>query len=243
MELSFISADFYYELGFISEARHWAYESLVYAPYSPRALQLLVKVHLVNREYRAAERCLDILHRGLVSRGFVRDYMPYVKDTVLTAENREIVEKRGLIPAEKELSPFIDERFRELLEASDANRLAYEYLMLYYLLDAQLDSFMELYKEAGKYFDHPVELYEEAILVYGETNDIPVTSLYSITPATLARFDEFNRILGQYSGNRRMARNVLYWEMGKSYMYYFHFLFPRIIKPEIIREEDEEPAI
>ena len=242
-EMLFIAADFYYDLGYISEARHCAYESLVNYPYSPRALQNLVKIHLITGEYKAAERCLNILSKGLIDRNLVNDYSPYIKDTALIRTHEEIMEKRSFIPAEKELSPFIDQRFQELLEANDKNKRAYEYLMLYYLLDSQLDRFMELYKDAGEYFQKPVDIYEEAILMFGEMNQIPVKSQYQISPPTQARFNEFSRTVKQYEGNTKLARNNLYVTMGKSYMYYLRFIYPRIVKPEIVKESDEEPSI
>jgi hypothetical protein len=242
-ELSFIAADFYYELGYISEARHWAYATLVNYPYSPRALQLLVKIHLVTREYKAAERSLNILRKGLVNRKFLKEYSPMAEDTSRIDSDRELAEKRNCIPGEKELSPFINERFVELLEANPANRLAYEYLMLYFLLDDQLENFMKFYPSAGMYFTSPVEAYEEAVLLYGQQNGIPVEDEYDISPETLERFARFNQTLNRYERDPTMARNVLYWDMGKTYLYYMNFLYPRIIKPEIIRPEYEESPI
>lgn len=243
-EILFIAADFYYELGYISEARHNAYEALVFYPYSARALQLLLKVHLVNGEYKAADKCLRILDKGLVSRKVVEAYRPLVEDPSLIATNGELLEKRSFIPAEKELSHFIDQRFRDLLEANPANRLAYEYLMLYHLLEGDLESFLQLYQEAGIFFDDLVEIYEEAILMYGMmtlTKDVAAT--YQVSKPTLDRFAEFGRLVEQHEGDPGMARNVLYWEMGQSYFYYLGYLHPRIVKPERVKEEYDEAPI
>ncbi|HDS06586.1 MAG TPA: hypothetical protein ENO05_03070 [Bacteroides sp.] len=243
LEMSFIAADFYYDLGYISEARHWAHTALVYYPYSPRALRLLVKTHLVTGEYRAAERCLHMLDRGLTNRKFIREYSPYVNDTSLVRSRPEIMEKRRSIPAGKELSPLIEERLRELLEANEKNRRAHEYLMLYYLLDSQMERFLELYDGADRFFAMPVEIFEEAILMYGDRNGVDVEEKYEIRPTTKNRFEHFKATLQKYEGQRNMARNVLYWEMGQTYMYYLQFVFPRIIKPEIVYPEYEEAPI
>ncbi len=243
LEMAFIAADFYYDLGYISEARHWAHTALVYYPYSPRALRLLVKTHLVTGEYRAAERCLHMLERGLTNRKFIREYSPYVNDTSLVRSRPEIMEKRHCIPAGKELSPLIEERLCELLEANEKNRRAYEYLMLYYLLDSQPERFLELYKDADRYFAAPVEIFEEAILMYGDRKGVEEEETYEIRPTTRNRFEQFKATLRKYEGQRNMARNVLYWEMGDTYMYYLQFVFPRIIKPEIVYPEYEEAPI
>lgn len=242
-EMLFIAADFYYDLAYISEARHNAYEALVFYPYSPRALQLLVKIHLLTGEYKAADRCLRILDKGLVSRRFLKVYQAYVEDFSLIASNPELMEKRKLIPEEKELSPYIEERFRDLLDANPNNKLAYEYLMLYHLLEGNLESFIELYAEVGKYFEQPVGVYEEALLMYGMKNKSNMEEQYPISQASLDRFGEFGQMAKRYEGDRTMARNVLYWEMGESYMYYLGFLHPRIVKPEIQKEEYEEAPI
>ncbi|MFH0757599.1 MAG: DUF6057 family protein [Bacteroidota bacterium] len=242
-EMSFIATDFYYNLGYISEARHWAYETLVFYPYSPRILQMLVKIHLVTHEYKAAERCLNILSKTLIDRKFTAEYRRYTADTTLISNHKEIMEKRSFVPAEKELSPFIDQRLQELLEANHENKRAYEFLMIYYLLDVQLEKFMVLYEDAGNYFDKTVAIFEEAVLMYGEKYQIPVKSLYNITPVTLARYNDFNEVLQQHEGNKKLARNFLYWEMGDSYLYYLHFLYPRIVKPEIVTDENGEPTI
>jgi len=243
LEMSFIAADFYYDLGYISEARHWAHTALVYYPYSPRALRLLVKTHLVTGEYRAAERCLHMLERGLPNRKFIKEYSPYVKDTSLVLSRPEIMEKRSFIPAGKELSPLIEERLRELLEANEKNRRAYEYLMLYYLLDSQPERFLEMYDGGDRFFTAPVQIFEEAILMYGDRKGVSVEGAYEISPTTVNRFEQFKATLRQYEGQRNMARNVLYWEMGDTYMYYLQFVFPRIIKPEIVYPEYEEAPI
>jgi hypothetical protein len=242
-EMLFIAADFYYELGYISEARHHAYEALVFYPYSPRALQLLVKVHLVTGEYKAAERCLKILDSGLVSREFVIEYLPYTRDPSRIGSNAELMEKRGFIPAAMELSPYIDQRFRDLIDANRENKLAYEYLMLYYLLDGQAEPFLELYEEVGSYFAEPVGIYEEAILMFGMMSGSDLPSRYRISQATLDRFGDFGRLVKRYEGDKTMARNALYWEMGQSYMYYLGYLYPRIVKPEKPKEADEEAPI
>ena len=101
--------------------------------------------------------------------------------------------------------------------------------MLYYLLDSQLERFVLLYKDAGKYFNKPVKIYEEAILIYDEKYNISVQSHYKISSTTIDRYNDFNNISMQYQGNESMARNVLYWKYGKSYIL-FKISLPTSIK-------------
>lgn len=242
-ELSFIASDFYYDLGFISEARHWAYETLVFYPHSIRAMQNLVKIHLVTGEYKAAKRTLNTLVKGLIGQQFVKEFMPYIADTSLVATNPELMEKRSSIPAERELNPTIEGRFRELLESNNSNKKAYEFLMLYYLLDAQLEKFAELFNNSGKYFDKTPAVYEEALLVHATRTGQPLSADISISAETEIRYKGFVQKLEQYKGKTRLARNSLYAEYGKTYLYFLQFVYPNIIEPEILTDENDYPAI
>ncbi len=242
-ELSFIASDFYYDLGFISEARHWAYETLVFYPHSMRAMQNLVKIHLVTGEYKAAERLLNVLEKGLTAQQFVKEFRPYIADTSLVATNRELMEKRSYIPAERELNPSIEGRFRELLESNSSNKKAYEFLMLYYLISYQPEKFTVLLNDCGKYFDKTPAVYEEALLVQAARTGQPLPANISISAETENRYKSFIQKLEQYKEKTRMARNALYGEYGKTYLYFLQFVYPNIIEPEIIDSEDDYPSI
>lgn len=242
-EMSFIATDFYYNLGFITEARHWAYESLVFYPYSQRALQSLVKIHLIMREYKAAERCLKILDNSVTGRKFVREFSTFLADTASIGSHSELAEKRSFMNPEGELSPLIEIRFQQLLEANPKNKTAYEFLMLYYLLDEQIENFLNLYGDVDNHFDQPVAVYEEAILMYCAVNNIQFEQQFKISDESLKRFQDFTEKLKQFGNKEKLARNSLYREFGKTYMYWLQFVYPRIVKPEIIQDKYELPPI
>jgi len=206
-------------------------------------MQNLVKIHLVTGEFKAAERTLKTLEKGVIDHKFVSEYLPYITDTTLVATNRELMEKRSFIPAERELNPSIDGRFRELLEANSNNKKAYEYLMLFYMLDAQLENFVRLYKDSGKHFDKTPAIYEEALLMYAARTGQPLPADIRISAETQRRYNSFKQKLEQYKGKTRLARNALYAEYGKTYLYFLQFVYPNIIKSEIINDEDNYPAI
>lgn len=241
-EMSFIAAEYYYDLGFISEARHWANESLVNFPHSIRALQLLVKIHLVLHEYDAAERCINILKKGIIGENFIAEFEPFVRDTSLIGRNSELMEKRNFITGEYELSTSMLTRLQELLQTNKNNKKAFEQIMLYYLLDGDLESFTANYKNVGFYFDKPVAIYEDALLMYGALHKIPVKSEYNISETSVSRFVDFNNKMVQYKENSRLALNELYPKFGTTYLYYLQLIYPRILKPENSTKDDTKPA-
>ncbi len=242
-QLSFVATDFYYDLGFISEARHWAYESLVFYPYSIRAMQSLVKIHLVTREYKAAEKMLRILEKGVVSRNFVNEFTPYVTDTSLVATNKELMEKRSFIPSECELNPSIDGRFREMLAANSNNKMAFELLMLFYLVNADAENFSAMVVNAPDYFSQTPAVYEEALLMFSARTGQLIPENMIISDETQNRYNSFVQKLEQYKGKTRLARNALYAEYGKTYLYFLQFIYPNILEPEIVTDQNEYPAI
>ena len=241
--LSFVSCEYYYELGFMSEARHWAYEALVFYPYSIRAMQNLVKTHLVLGEYNAAERMLNTLDKGLLDQKFVREYMPYVSDTNLVAGNAELMQKRSFIPKGKELHRSIEGRLIELLDANEKNTVAYDCLMLYYMMDAQFEKFVELYKNVDLHFEKTPAIYEEALLMYYHRTEQALPNDIAISNETQTRFKGFMNGLEEYKGRTRMARSKLYPEYGKSYLYFLKFVYPNVLETEVLSDEDDYPEI
>lgn len=242
-QLSFIATEFYYNLGYISEARHWAYESLVFYPYSTRAMQNLVKIHLVTGEYKAAERMLRTLEKGLTGHSFVNEFMPYILDTTHVTTNKELMEKRSFIPAEKELNPAINGRLKELLLANSSNKKAYEFLMLFYLLNADSENFTSLYANSANYFEKTPAVYEEALLAFSARTGQPLPENMIISTETQNRYNSFIQNLEQYKGKTRLARNALFADYGKTYLYFLQFVYPNIRDSEIVNDEDEYPAI
>lgn len=242
-DLCFIAADFYYNLGFISEAKHWAYETLVFYPYNARTMELLVKIHLIGGEYIAAERYLNILRKGITHRKFVKELEPLMLDTSLIIYQKELAEKRGFTVAEGELSPFIETRFKQLLEANETNKNAYEHLMLYYLLGNQTEKFNTLLSDCGKHFDKTPAVYEEAVLLNAMRTGQSVPTGISVSAETQDRFNRFMQQRAQFNGKTRQARNALYKEFGKTWLYFIHFVYPNIIETEIIADENDYPAI
>ena len=242
-EMSFVAAEFYYNLGFITEARHWAYETLVFYPENRRTTQLLVKIHLVTGEYLAARQYLDQLKSGFGSKNFIREFESVVNDSSLFRNYAELAEKRSFIPVEDELSPSIEERFKQLLESNPRNKKAYELLMLYYLLESDAEKFLELYKSAGQYFSKIPVVYEEALLTFGKLYEIPVEKQFNISAETKARFNEFSKNREQHKNSTRTARNKLYKTFGSSYFYFRAFVYPNVIKPDIVDDDSDYPAI
>ena len=98
-------------------------------------------------------------------------------------------------------------------------------------------------KKPIKYFEKIPAVYEEALLTFGKLYEIQVENQFAISAETKARFDEFSKKREQHKNSTRMARNMLYKEFGDSYFYYREFVYPNVIKPDIIYDDSDYPAI
>ena len=232
-----LAIDFYYQLGDILEAKYWALEALKKYPYSRRLLKTLAKIELITGNFNDAKKYLNILNLEFFNQDFVKKYQPYLNNTTLIQSDQEIMQKRSFVPGFTEVPETPLLRFEGLLDTNPKNKTAFECMMLYYMLIGDLKGFSEHYKQIRNYFSHPVEIYEEAILMYGATNNIPVADDYNISDVSINRLKRFADALAKRGDNDRLAMNELYSEFGKTYFYYHYFVLPQITIPEYAEKE------
>jgi len=121
----------------------------------------------------------------------------------------------------------------ELLKENKNNKMAFEYLMAYYLLEFRLEDLLEYlgkFKELG-YGKYPRHI-EEAILVssfaYPSKN---FTIDYSINQQTVEQFEQFNSILSSFE-DKVQAREALKKRFYNTYWYYALYIKPEKTEPE-----------
>jgi hypothetical protein len=236
------ASDYYYDLGYISESRHWAYDYLVYLPYSQRALKSATLSHLILGEYMGAQKCLNILNKGIVSSDFVKKYQPMVDDTSLVAKDPVLMLKRNLIPKEQELTFYISNRFNDLLEANPQNKRAYEHLLMYYMLNHKLGNFIENLAIADQYYETLPEIFQQAVLMYCLYKRIAIPDNFKINRETIVRFNEFTKTLIKDKGNNNLAKSELSDKYWNTYMFYTKFVSPKVTK-SVFRERKESDPI
>jgi hypothetical protein len=112
-----------------------------------------------------------------------------------------------------------------LLQSNQRNKMAFEYLMAYYMLTRRLDAFVRNFPRIDD-FDYPAipTHWEEALLIYSKIMKQPVEQLTNrtISERTLQRFAAFQ----QYDLSDRHAGNPsgpLFATFGDSYFFFFMF--------------------
>jgi len=115
-----------------------------------------------------------------------------------------------------------------LLEKNSQNRMAFEYLIAWYLLNKQLGKFVsniERLRDFG-YIELPTH-YEEAALIYVYSAGKGVAlGGYQSSPTLRRQIEDFSRILRGYGADKRAAFNDLARNYRDTYFFYYIYANP-----------------
>jgi hypothetical protein len=224
------ASDFYYELGYIGESLHWAYEAQSVTPYNPRILQRLVKIHLIENQPEAALPYLNILKHCFFQDSFVNKYSAYLKDTSLISTDEEIKGMRSLMPGNILIPGDAYQKFKVLCKYNHTNRRAIEYLCMHYMLSHQLGDFLAHVNELAPFYKKLPAHYQEALLLYmGKTKTI---INYPFDKEIINMMNSFFENTRKYS-DRSSAQMALYPYYKGTYVYYVSFQSPLITKMQL----------
>jgi len=233
--------EIYYRLGIIPEAEHCAFESLVSSPREPNAqvLQRLVITNIVRRDSITADKYLRYFDRSFAYRKWARQQ----RINLALAMADTAFHLPGT-PTPSRHSDFFmvyqqpDYTLTRLLEANPKHRLAFEYLMAYYMLQKNIEMVKWCMDKYYNNFDYPVlpAHFEEALMVYQNAvlaGDELFTQ-YPVSRATRDRFERYAQAFKAAQGNKRNFEQ-LKKQFGNTYWYYVHF-----IDPYSLQKKDEK---
>jgi len=220
--------DTFIDLGYLNLAEHSLAESMAGLGERPMILKRLVLINMVKGNIGAARIYLGALGKTLFYVDWANGYLDRLESDLNLSTDEQIQQLRGLM-VEKDyaLRKYLPEMFlQELLEKNRQNRMAFEYLMAWYMLTGQLDSFVQYLDRLGD-FDYPEipRLYEEAILVYqlktGKKVDLKGRQISSKTYQRVRHFT--NIVHGFSKDNRKGAMLATAKEFADSYFFYYNF--------------------
>jgi hypothetical protein len=227
-QITIPASDFYYELGYISEALHWAYEAQSSMPNNPRVLRRLVMTSLIEGRYQSAENYLSVLEDGFYNDKFVNKYKGYLKDTSLIGKDAEIIEKRLQMPLDGETPYHISKRLGKLYKKNDKNARALEYLAMTFLLEHKLGDFIVLLPELKKIYPNSLPFtYEIATMLYVLKTKKNFEE-YQFSDYAKQQFIGFNKIFQEYNNDKNAAQYSIFNNYGKTYLYYIAYVSPMV---------------
>jgi len=214
------------DLGLINLAEKNLTECLESFGEHPMILERLALVNLIKGRIGAARIYLGALQKTLFHGRWADEYLLRLDADPTLSEDARIQHLRALCLKTDYTSQFYakETMLRALVEQRTGNRMAYEYMMAWYMLTGQLPKLIEgigKLDELG-YAQIP-PLHQEAILIYAYGTRKPV-DLHgrSIDPEMRRRIEDFSRVVNRYGNDRNAAAAELAGDYRGSYfLHYF----------------------
>jgi len=218
------NSDLYYEMGHINAAFRHAYSYLSFRGRTYEALKRMAQCNLVNGNLDLTTKYLNILEKTLFHADFARRNKALMADP--SAMERTLGERRKRLPrVERSMFATPVVAIISQLETQPENRMAFDYLMAWFLLAKRLEDICtkpERYQAAG-YESMPTHCQEALLLLAKQTGQPIELSPWAYDQAVSARVERFLLDLSRYRGRPGLHEQltVLY---GDTYLFYYFFV-------------------
>lgn len=180
-----------------------------------RALRRLVQINLLRGEYALAGKYIALLEQMPFYKEWADEYSGYLSEPERIADNPEL--KGKIVPPDSLdnlMSLMTTEKLWNVHTAE--NRIGWEYLGCYYLLDKNLSKFNSYIEESG--VEHLPRHFQEALLIEGSDS----VSNNLVSDKTRQRFESFRKGMAHFSKNNGDV-SAIYNEFGDTYWFYYYF--------------------
>jgi hypothetical protein len=212
------------DLGLVNEAEHTTYEALEFMGDDPRILRRLAIISAAKGETAAARVLLGALSRDLIHGRWARQCLRRLDADPLLPVAPEAGRLRAVMLLEDASSVEDTGRMlRSLLARDPQNRMAFEYLMAYQLLTANLGA---LARTAERLEQHGCERVpchcEEALLIHAAGTGMRAEpGGLRISTASHESFCAFCEILATHRGDPAAARTAAAEALPGTYFPYY----------------------
>jgi hypothetical protein len=198
----------------------------------PMILQRLALVNMVRGRTDTARVFLGALDRTLFHGAWARRYLALLQSDPTLSTDARIRQMRAVCLRTDDIVSFFgkERMLVALLNDNSRNRMAFEYLMAWYMVTKQVAKVVEglRYLDDLDYAAIP-RLYQEAICVYayGRRQEVPLFGR-TISPQVQQRIERFSQIFNRYQRDKRAAFPELAAAYRGSYfLYHIYGLTPR----------------
>ena len=219
-------SDIYYDLGYLNMALHHLTEAVEFYGERPPLLRRLALVNLALTNLSTARVYLGTLAKAPFQNGWACDYLELLKIDPTLDRDPEITRLRRLMVKQDSvvaLAP--DQQLLMLLGANRQNRMAFEYLMTYYLLTKNLEGFVRQLPRLRDFPDLSISpMWDEALELAGRLAGRAVrVPGHTINREATTRVETVTRLVQQYGDKAEQARPKLAAEYGQTYTFYWWF--------------------
>jgi hypothetical protein len=224
-----VASDMLFELGQVNRAERMAGEALELSGYLPDVLKRLADVNVLKGEPQIARIFLNVLAKTPFQHHWARERLRALDADPHLTQDADLQRVRALmLTGDFPLKMYTEDILLESLHQNNTNRVAFEYLMAYHLLNRDLDSFLHYLRAAKFYNYHEIPAhYEEAIVLAQHLKGAPlaIPNINGQQPRqeTIQRFERFAEQLARYANDLPRAEAELAPEFGNTYWYYYNF--------------------
>lgn len=224
------SSDIYFDMGLINESRHWAHEAYTRYGKQPRILKRLVQTNIINQKYNTARKYILLLKKTLLHKEWATEQEKLLYNEAAIAQNALYSEKRKQLVTTDFFVTNSNPK-NNLLNYSKqpgTHKMAFEYLISYYLLTHDAGHIVNAIPEFRKYgYPELPRLVQESILIYlvqTQQQEINLSG-YSISKDIVSEFSDFTQTLVKARSSIPDKR-TLDKKYSNTFWYYLQFKSP-----------------
>ena len=226
--VSTLLSDVYFAMGNVAIAQEMAFESNLgsLCDGNPRMMKRLVQTNLIYGTYPVAEKYIAVLENTLYYRDWAKEQRKFLYNDAEVESDPLLGNMRKGLLTNSILSQIdgFDADLRLMAEQNPANKAAFQYLGVFYLLMKDMDKFKNMIETYYGTEFLPVlpTSYQEAVITLSE-RESDYWKRFGVSESIVKRFDEYKR---QVLANRNNP-NALPGLLGRSYgdTYWFYYMF------------------
>lgn len=216
-----------YQLGLTNASQEYAFESMETIPNmgkSARVIKRLAETNMINGQYKVSEKYLKLLGKTIFYRKWAKRSMTLLNNEEKINSDPVLGEKRKFMVRNDYFFHIknIEAVLNRMVKENPENRMAFEYLMAFYMVNKDLRNFINLIPAMEKiqYLKVPVSYQEAIMYIIGLNNEDPMTnSPQYVSQDTKLRMKAYGDIYTAYPD----ARDRLEKRFSGTYWYYLHF--------------------
>jgi hypothetical protein len=213
-------------MGRVNVAEKEAYEMLENSGKYPELLWDLTIINIAKGQPETAQVFLKILSRDLIHGKKTKSTLKQLVDDPELSNAKEIIHLRSVM-LKKDIIDVesLETVMSDLLEVNPHNKIAFEYMMAYYLKGKQLGKIAEnIYRFGGFGYKKIPQHYEEAIMIHlSKTGREGNLDSWQIDPQTVKTANQFMTALKLNPPSNLSSARILAPDFGDTYFYYYIF--------------------
>lgn len=223
-------ATFYYDLGFVTGALHYAFEAQTTYPNSPYIMEYVIDCLITIGDYTSARIFLNKYENIMMSHKFVADRRAFIDGRTDTELSGSYIDQiRANHPKRDFYTSWGQNNVLQMFSANNENLVASQYLVCCALLRSDFDLFVNLLLNGYAYFDNNnmPKSYQEALVLYKAMNKNvnPEVDKIKIQPYIIDQFKNFQQVANSKSPNKM---EIIESRFGSTYWKYYYVDNPKV---------------